>query len=103
MMKKLLIALTLLVGCGSFMIESMQASNVVRQEVTASEPSVMARRGAIDIACPADGKAYTFQIFSITGQLIKKVQLCDGRTSIDLAKGCYVVRCEVWVKKIVVG
>lgn len=102
-MKKLLIALTLLVGCGTSMVVPAHASSALRQEVTASEPTVLARRGAIDIACPADGKAYTFQIFSITGHLIKKVQLSDGRMSIDLAKGCYVVRCEAWVKKIVVG
>lgn len=103
MTRKLLIALTLLMSLGVATADLAHGAPVVRQEVVASEPVLTARRGVIDIACPADGKTYTFQIYSITGQLIKRVQLSETKASIEVAKGCYVVRCEAWVKKIVVG
>lgn len=103
MTRKILIALTLLMSIGVASSDLVYGAPVVRQEVAVSEPALAARRGVIEIACPSDGKTYTFQIYSITGQLIKRVQLCDSKASIDVAKGCYVVRCEAWVKKIVVG
>jgi hypothetical protein len=44
-----------------------------------------------------------FNIYSITGQLIKVVKIAeDGHATIDLPKGFYVVRCNGWWSRKVV-
>lgn len=74
----------------------------VRHEVALQEPTISSRRGAIEIACPINGRCYTFQIYAITGQLIKRVQLTDTATTIEIPQGCYIVKCDSWVKKVIV-
>lgn len=74
----------------------------VRHEAVSQEPTISSRRGAIEIACPVNGRCYTFQIYAITGQLIKRIQLTDTATTIEIPQGCYIVKCESWVKKVIV-
>ena len=81
---------------------AVTAPDSMRQELTISEPMVTSQRGVIQISCPMNGKAYTFQIYAITGQLLKKVQLTDTTTTIAIPQGCYIVKCESWVKKVIV-
>lgn len=73
-----------------------------RQEIAITEPTLSTRRGAIEIACPADGRTYTFQIYAITGQLLKRVQISEATMTIELPQGCYIVKCGAWVKKAIV-
>ena len=80
----------------------MATPSTMRQEVAISEPMVTSHRGAIEISCPVNGRSYTFQIYAITGQLLKKVQLTDTTTTIVIPQGCYIVKCESWVKKVIV-
>lgn len=102
-MKKSFLAIAAFMVCAIAPIaETMRAADAPRQEVALNEPAISGRRGAIDISCPSNGKAYTFQIYSITGQLIKRVQLTDSATSVDVPQGCYIVKCEAWVKKVIV-
>lgn len=45
----------------------------------------------------------TFMIYSITGQLVKKVEVgASASETVSLPGGCYVVRCQAWAKKVVV-
>ena len=44
-----------------------------------------------------------FHIYSITGQLIKRVAIADASVRIELPAGCYIVKCEKWAKKVVVN
>lgn len=44
----------------------------------------------------------TFEIYSITGQKVKSASIEDGSFQIELPKGCYIVRCPQWSKKVVV-
>lgn len=83
-------------------VTSMATPSTMRQEVAISEPIVTSHRGAIEISCPVNGRSYTFQIYAITGQLLKKVQLTDTTTTIAIPQGCYIVKCESWVKKVIV-
>ena len=53
-------------------VTSMATPSTMRQEVALSEPIVTSHRGAIEISCPVNGRSYTFQIYAITGQLLKK-------------------------------
>ncbi|MCM1292828.1 MAG: hypothetical protein NC230_04525 [Bacteroides sp.] len=105
MKRRLIISFVLVASLiAGFGTEIAYASEVVKHELsTTGEPMVTTRKGVIEIACPADGKNYTFQIFSITGQLLKKVQLCDSVLAIEMPKGCYIIRCEAWVKKAIVN
>lgn len=43
-----------------------------------------------------------FEIYSITGQKVKSVTLESGSTKVELPKGCYIVRCPQWSKKVIV-
>lgn len=82
--------------------ETAFAAQAPRQELASSEPTLSTRRGAIEISCPADGRTYTFQIYAITGQLLKRVQITDSSMTIELPQGCYIVKCGAWVKKAIV-
>lgn len=43
-----------------------------------------------------------FEIYSITGQKVKSVTIESGSTKVELPKGCYIVRCPQWSKKVIV-
>lgn len=43
-----------------------------------------------------------FEIYSITGQRVKSVTVEDATVKVDLPKGCYIVRCAHWSKKVIV-
>ncbi len=101
-MKKLILIMALLASGGLLQSESATAAPTARQEISIAEPTLTVRHGGLEIACPSDGKTYTFQIYSITGQLIKKIQLSEAVSFVELQKGCYIVKCEAWVKKAVI-
>lgn len=67
------------------------------------QPVVTSGNGSMTLTCPGDGHTYTFNIYSITGQLVKRVQFSQGSMSVDLPSGCYIVKCERWSKKVIVG
>ena len=62
---------------------------------------VIAVEGGLEINVPEDQK-FTFLIFSITGQMIKKADVVGSGNRIELQKGCYIVKCGKWSKKLVV-
>lgn len=92
----------MMLACAIAPMEMAYAADAPRQEAAYNEPSLAGRRGAIDITCPSNGRTYTFHIYSITGQLIKRVQLTDSAASVDVPQGCYIVKCDAWVKKVIV-
>lgn len=69
---------------------------------SADAPKLAAAQGCIIITAGTDNSA-NFDIYSITGQLVKRVHLTEGQIQIELPRGCYIVKCERWSKKIVVG
>lgn len=69
--------------------------------VTDAEPTVKINSGNLEISVP-DDTIYNFNIYSITGQLVKTLKLSDGTASVELPRGCYIVKCEKWSKKIVI-
>lgn len=57
---------------------------------------------AISISVRVDS-TIRFYIYSITGQLIKTVDVQGGCSeSVELGKGCYIVKCSQWSKKVMV-
>lgn len=49
-----------------------------------------------------DGAAHRFNIYSITGQMIKSIEVLDNTVTIDLPKGFYIVKCDSWSKQLVI-
>lgn len=67
-----------------------------------SGPSVRSVDGGLELSASNDN-AQVFLIYSITGQLVKTVSVsAASHETVSLPGGCYVVRCQVWAKKIVV-
>ena len=103
-MKKFLLIAAILVSGAFVASEAVYASPAaVRQEVSMSEPTLKTRPGVIEVSCPADGRTYTFQVYSITGQLVKKFVVSESSLAIEVPQGCYIIKCESWTKKAVVG
>lgn len=66
-------------------------------------PQVRAVDGGIELTAPDDA-AKVFMIYSITGQLVKKVSVgASASRAVNLPGGCYVVKCKDWTKKVVVS
>ncbi len=71
-----------------------------RIEVAAPSCSVTPVSGGITVAAESET---TFDVYSITGQRIKSVTVVGvGAEKVDLPKGCYIVRCSQWSKKVIV-
>ena len=73
-----------------------------RIETTATGPAAQGAEGRIVfIAGSSDA---TFNVYSITGQLVKVVRVsADQRASVEFPKGFYIVKCSnQWSRKVVV-
>lgn len=80
----------------------MQAVATERIEaVENSRAQVRPSAGQLELTV-TDGDAVRFEIYSITGQQVKSLEVKDGSITVDLPSGCYVVRCQYWSKKVVV-
>lgn len=66
----------------------------------ANEPSVSSAGNVIELRSNGSGTV-RFEIFSITGQLIKSVNV-KSVSRIELPKGFYIVKCDAWTKRVVV-
>ena len=101
-MKRLLYILTLSIALavGSVSVNSYAAPKV--EQVSSDETTVIGGKGTI--AMVAGENDATFNIYSITGQLIKSVRVNAGtKVTIDMPKGFYIVKCAGrWSRKVVV-
>ncbi len=73
-----------------------------RIENTATGPTAVGAEGRIVFT--AGSSDATFNVHSITGQLVKVVRVsADQRASVDFPKGFYIVKCSnQWSRKVVV-
>ena len=73
-----------------------------RVESAATGPTAAGTEGRIVFT--AGSNDATFNVYSITGQLIKVVRVAaDQRVSVDFPKGFYIVKCSnQWSRKVVV-
>ena len=72
------------------------------EQVSSEETTVYGGKGTI--AMVAGESDATFNIYSITGQLIKTVRVSAGtKVTVDVPKGFYIVKCAGrWSRKVVV-
>jgi hypothetical protein len=100
MKRKIRILALALVG----VIASTAASWAVAAERIEQAPTAPAVR----IAANSNGvqltahEATRFDIYSITGQLIRSVEVKSETLTVELPTGCYIVRCPQGSQKVVV-
>ncbi len=101
-MKRLLYIFTLCIALavGSVSVNAFATPRV--EQVSSEETTVVGGKGTI--AMVAGESDATFNIYSITGQLIKTVRVSAGtKVTIDVPKGFYIVKCAGrWSRKVVV-
>lgn len=68
----------------------------------ANLPEVKVYSDGIEIIVKPESGTYNFRVYSITGQVVKRLKLSEGSERIELPQGCYIVKCEAWSKKVVV-
>lgn len=73
-----------------------------RIETTVNAPAAQGAEGRIIFT--AGSNDATFNVYSITGQLVKVVRVsADQRVSVDFPKGFYIVKCSnQWSRKVIV-
>ncbi len=76
-------------------------SENVSVPVAITTPSLKSGTGQIELISATDEQT-TFFIYSITGQLIKRVNVTSGAVTVELKRGYYIVKCEKWSKRAVV-
>ncbi len=101
-MRRLLYIFTLCVALavGSVGVSVFATPRV--EQVSSEETTVYGGKGTI--AMVAGDSDATFNIYSITGQLIKSVRVSAGtKVTIEIPKGFYIVKCSGrWSRKVVV-
>lgn len=68
-------------------------------EVIAEESRAAGVEGGIQLSAT---ERTSFEIYSITGQRVKSAMVENSTVKVDLPKGCYIVRCAQWSKKVIV-
>lgn len=99
-MRKIAFILTLLFAVPTTMpvLCAMQQTST---EIAETTPELRVVHGGIEISNPYDIARF-FYIYSITGQMVKSLEVTDGTVTVNLPQGCYIVKCDKWSKKIIV-
>lgn len=75
------------------------ARPAVENRVSDRIPTVTVDKGFIELTAP-DSEIVKFEIFSITGQLIKSLTVKGSTVKVDLPKGFYIIKCDSWTKRV---
>lgn len=75
-----------------------------RQEIEAQVniPKISVQQGALSISNTSDTELIV-DVYSITGQLIKRLRVPYGSVVLDVRPGCYIIKCDRWSKKVIVS
>lgn len=102
MKRALYIAVCMLVMGGMNAIPVPDSFLPQRVETVVTGPTAQGAEGRIVFT--AGSSDATFNVYSITGQLVKVVRVsADQRATVDFPKGFYIVKCSnQWSRKVVV-
>ncbi|MDD6890090.1 MAG: T9SS type A sorting domain-containing protein [Bacteroidales bacterium] len=75
------------------------ARPAVENRIPERGPSVSVDKGYIELSAP-EAETVKFEIFSITGQLIKAVTVKSSTVKVELPKGFYIIKCDSWTKRV---
>lgn len=102
-MKRVLYILTCILAIGA--VHAIPApDNFLPQRVENTVTGPIAQGAEGRIIFTAGNSDVTFNVYSITGQLVKVVRVSsDQKVSVEFRKGFYIVRCgNQWSRKVVV-
>ena len=102
-MKRILYILTCLLAIGAVSAVPVP-DNFLPQRVESAVTGPVAQGAEGRIIFIAGTSDATFNVYSITGQLIKVVRVsADQKVSVDFPKGFFIVKCgNQWSRKVVV-
>jgi len=102
MMRRLLYILVGLLAMGGMQAIPVPDNFLPQRVETTTGPVAQGAEGRIVFI--AGNSDATFNVYSITGQLVKVVRLsAEMRTAVDFPKGFYIVKCgNQWSRKVVV-
>ncbi|ROT07843.1 T9SS C-terminal target domain-containing protein [Muribaculaceae bacterium Isolate-104 (HZI)] len=103
---KILLSLTMCcVVAASFTVHATATTeyqSVAGRRIDTENAVMTASSSGITLSVRSE-KKIRFYIYSITGQLIKTVDVVAGESEyVDLNRGCYIVKCSDWSKKVLV-
>lgn len=78
---------------------SAKADAAESLQVAKNEPSMKIVGSVIELFADSPTK---FEIFSITGQLIRTVNVGNTSVRVELPKGFYIVKCDSWTKRVMI-
>ena len=99
-MNKLLVIISLLTAMTTLPMAASSVQEMNDDAIIDNSPTIKPVTGGLEITV-SDGKAHEFYIYSITGQLVKRIK-ADYTLTVELPQGYYIVKCSSWSKKIVV-
>lgn len=91
----------LMAAVASVEMTAATAQPATRESVSQdfTSPELKVSGSVIELYC-GDSTNVKFEIFSITGLLVKQVTLASGSMRIELPKGFYIVKCESWTRRV---
>ena len=99
-MKKLFLLLILMLSAPALR-PVLNAAPVPGVELADQRVKVRVVHGGLELTNNTD-QVLHFQIYSITGQIVKSLDLGNGSVTVDLPQGCYIVRHPKGTQKVVV-
>ncbi len=90
--------------CGNMVAAAsdMPDGTATSQRIDSDVAAVSTNSTGITLSIKGE-KVERFYIFSITGQLVKTIDIEPaGVQSVELPRGCYIVKCSHWSKKVMV-
>ncbi|MBQ1738098.1 MAG: T9SS type A sorting domain-containing protein [Muribaculaceae bacterium] len=101
-MKRLLYIAICLLAMGGMSAVPVPDTFMQQRVETTTGPAAQGAEGRIVFI--AGNSDATFNVYSITGQLVKVVRVgAEQRASVDFPKGFYIVKCSnQWSRKVVV-
>lgn len=102
-MRNLFVILILMTFTGITSYGNSINTNAIQEEkITSNSPSIKYLPDGIELNV-SDNNTYQFGIYTITGHLIRSVKVTPQTSiTINLPQGFYIVKCEKWVKQIVI-
>lgn len=94
----LFVSLSLLIG-SAVSIGAADGSMASQHD---EQMTIRTSESGLEISVASSDKALKIEIYSITGQLVKSLDIENGTERISLPKGCYIVRTHNGSKKVVV-
>lgn len=97
-----LLALVVLAAVGTPLTsaEPQSSSQMTISSPETVGPAMNVVGSTIELSLGDRNSSVRFEIYSITGQLVKSVTVTSAPVKIELPKGFYIVKCDSWTRRV---